>query len=636
MLARFMCACAALAAAAAVFPLAARAALPSPAPSVSPGALTEIGRVSTGDRRSEPLGLVSRPTIVVDRSRIEAYGARTVADALADVPGLNLFRYGPFGAQVDYGIDGATSAQTLVLVDGAPYADPSNGGAQLEGLSTLGVERIEIVEGGASTLYGTSASGGVINIITRVPRGAYLAAATGSYADRDLRAAAGNGVFGASFERHVAANAYPYPALTYAPADAFAGGTRANAYAAESSGRAAADTTLGAGLRLRARLDASENTGGVPGGLSFLTPNAVQQLSNDGGLLEIERAARASTLTLSLSGLAQRIVYDDPDNGGEQDTYDGRVQLSLKDVVTARRGDLVAGVDVARESAVLSFGAGQLGPGSPVSATGAAQAQAAAYVQAGAAPFPGARFTAGVRAENDAPRGGVLAPSLGGVVRFGRLRVAGDLSESFRVPTLVDLYYPGFSNPNLVPEKARNADATLGYETRFAGISAEWFGRAGSNFIVLDPVTFVPYNARRAEAEGFTIVATSRERAGIEAEATFTDLYRALDLETHARLPRNPVGQATLGLTHPFGGGRVSYGLRYGIVGSDGDDRAKVAAPLTGSFDSYASLDAFLRCKMAPGVVLSVRGFDLGDDRYAPVFAYPAPGRRFSVEVSTR
>ncbi len=100
-------------------------AMPSPAPSASP--LTEIGCVTTSDRRSEPIWQTSRPTFIIDRARTENQGARTIAVTLQDVPGVHLFPYGSSGAQVDYGIRGATSTQTLVLIDGVPVADRASG-----------------------------------------------------------------------------------------------------------------------------------------------------------------------------------------------------------------------------------------------------------------------------------------------------------------------------------------------------------------------------------------------------------------------------------------------------------------------------------------------------------------------------
>ena len=625
---------------------------PTPTPTASPGAATlrPIGEVTTSDRRPEPIGLTSKPTFVIDRTRIESYGDRTVADALQDVPGVELFPYGAFGAQTDYGVRGSRPGQTLVLVDGIPVTDPTTGAIQLSQFSTVGVDRIEVVESGSSTLYGTSASGGVINIITRVPRGVYVAASSGSFNDRDARAAIGNGIVGFSFERHVATNAYPYGPLAYnGPLD-FPGGIRTNAEGDETTGRLSLDAPLVDGFRVRGRVDASAAFIGAPGSLDFPSETATQATSTDSALLDLERATANNTLSIDLAGSKTRLAYDDViGNNGESDVDTGRSQISLKDAFAAARIDGVAGIDLSRESGVFSFPYSPgfpAGPGyaaqPPVSAfaAGHAQAQAAAYVQLGFSPVANARLTTGVRAENDSPHGSVLAPSVGGTIRSGVMRFSGDLGESFRVPTLEDLYYPGFSNPNLLPEKAQTADTTIAYEAPRATLSAGWFDRNGSNFIVDNPVTFIPFNAQRAEVAGVVLTASTKPLAGLVVETSFTDLYRALDLTNGSRLPRNPVGQASLTISHPFAGANpFSYGLRWGIVGSDGADKGGVAATgqtLENSYDAYDKLDAFLRYKIAHAAVLSIRGYNLGNETYAPNFGYPAPGRSVEVEISTR
>ena len=618
---------------------------PAPVPSPSPSAaaaLRPIGEVVTSGRKPEPIGLTSQPTFVVDRARIESFGDRTVADALQAVPGFELFSYGGFGAQTNYGIRGANSSQTLVLIDGVPVTDPTAGSVQLSQFSTVGVQRIEVVESGSSTLYGTSASGGVVNIITSVPRGTYLAASTGSFGDRDVRAGIGDGRVGASFERHVVTDDYPYGALAYGRGSSFPAGERSNAEGDETTGRLSLDVPLVAGFRVRARADASGAYVGAPGSLQFPSQTATQNTATGSFLVDLERDTAASTLTVSLAQSRTLLKYDDiVGNFGESDVASGRTQLSIRQTFAGKRFDGVAGIDLSRESGAFSFPTTPnfvqpSAPPIPAFSLGAAQAQTAAYAQIGVAPLAGTRLTAGLRAENDSPAGRVLAPSFGGTIRTGALRFSGDVGESFRVPTLQDLYFPGFSNPNLVPEKAQTADATVALETRRATFSAGWFDRNGSNFIVLDPVTFVPFNAQRAQSAGVVLTASTTPLSGLLVEASLTNLYRALDASTGSRLPGNPVNSASLALTHPFAGAdRISYGLRWGIVGSGGGDSANVR-PLLGSYDAYDRLDAFLRYKLAKDTVLSVRGFNLGNTTYAPIFGYPAPGRSVSVELSTR
>jgi vitamin B12 transporter len=625
-------------------------ATPSPSPSQTP--IAEIGRVTTSDRRSEPIGQTSRPTFVVDRSQIDAEGARTLADALVGVPGVELFPYGPFGAQVDFGIRGATSARTLVLVDGQPLGDPTTGTVDPDQLSTVGVQRIEIVESAASALYGTSASGGVINVITNVPRGTYLEGSLGSFDDRDLRAGVGNGLVGASFERHVATNAYAYPAFiyglpgcttTFGTSCTYPAGVRENDYGDQSTGRISAALPLAADFAVRGRIDATSFDIGVPSRLDGLTPNTTNRSANDTALIEVARTTANGTLSLDVSGATQRSAYADP-SFGEDDVSWGRSQLSFKDAIADRGVDVVTGVDLTRASGIFAF-PGVTTPASgttPAStvlafAIGASQSQAAAYVQVGTTPFNGSRVIAGLRAEHDSPAGSVLAPSFGTVLRLApNIRLAGNISESFTVPTLQDLYYPGYSNPNLQPEKSLDNDATIVLDSARGSLSLGWFSRSGSNFILFNPATYSPFNAQRAQTAGIAVTARSKPIHGLIADLSFTNLYRALDLTTDARLARSPAGQASAGITRPFGPTRTSFGVRFGVVGSDGDDTANVPPPLIGRYDSYTSVDAYVRYKLSKDGIVTVRGFNLGNDRKAPIFGYPNVGRRFVVELSTR
>jgi vitamin B12 transporter len=631
--------------AAAAFVLAAAGAAsgaPSPSPSPSPAAsaspaLQEIGSVVTSDRQSEPIDKTAKPTYVVDRARIDATGARTIADAVADVPGVDVFSYGAFGSQVNYGIRGSSSEQTLVLVDGFPITDPTTGAVQLGQFSTIGVNRVEIVESGSSTLYGSSAAGGVINIITSVPRGEYLETSTGSYGDRDARVGVGNGYVGLTYERHVADNDYGYPAFDYSKAASFEGGVREYAWGDQSAGRLSFNAPAGL-FTIRGSAYLADASIGVPGSLQYPSTTASQNTSYGTGLVEIERDFTSSKVTLTYDGSQTRLAYIDPvANDGESDVYTGRSQVSLKDVISGHLLDTVVGVDFSRASGVFTFPAmpQPSAPPLPPSAVGAAQAQSAAYVQIAGSPLKNTRFVAGLRGENDSPAGSILAPSFGGIINAGVMRFSGNVGESFIVPTLNDLYYPGYSNPNLLPERAQTADVTVAYQGRGGNVSAGWFDRNGSNFIVFTPPLYLPVNAQRASTAGVQLTASTRTFYGMAVEASYTDLYLAYNQSTGARLPQNPVGQTTLSLTHPFGPGRIAWGLNWVVVGSDGDDQAN-ASPVAQTFQPSATLNAYVRYKIAPHALLTVRGFNLANTQYAPIFAYPAPGRRAYVEFSTR
>jgi vitamin B12 transporter len=604
-------------------PVAAQTA-PSPAPTTTP----EIGRVSTSDRHDEPVGRTTRPTFVVDRATIEALGARTVADALKAVPGINLSPYGAFGAQADYGIRGSRSAQTLVLVNGAPVAAASNGIVDLGTYPTTSVRRIEVVESAGSTLYGSNAIGGIINIITSAPRTG-VRAMTGTYGERDVEIAAGAGRFGLAFERHLATNSYAYPALHYS-ADAagnYPGGIRSNDAAQQTALRAEYDTDLRGGWAVRGAAGSDAIRSQIPGGVTFLTPTSTQPVSRSNALLEFSRIRPQSTATLTLSGARQSLVFNDPAFGGQSVTYDGRAQISLRDAISSTAGDLIAGVDLSRESALID-----LGPNGPPPTVDGRLAQSAIYAQYAFAVARRSRLTFGLRGEHDAPFGSALVPSIGFAIDAGTVRIAANAGGAFRVPTLVDLFYPGFSNPSLQPERTRNYDLTVALPDVLGGLSAGIFDRRGTNLIALDQ-NFAPQNIQRATVRGLMLTARTRPFRGFVADVGITDLFRASDDVSGARLRRIPVTRTTLGLTHPFGNGRLAFGARGLVVGSSYDNGSTL--PITGVLDAYANIDAYVRYKAAPEAIFTVRVLNAGDEHAVPIYGYPAPGRRLQFELST-
>ena len=105
---------------------------------------------------------------VINRDEIERRQLVYVADVLRDVPGVSVSRSGTFGSQTQIRMRGSEANQVLVMIDGIEVNDPAIGGEfQFEHLTTADIDRIEIVRGPQSALWGSDALGGVINIITR-------------------------------------------------------------------------------------------------------------------------------------------------------------------------------------------------------------------------------------------------------------------------------------------------------------------------------------------------------------------------------------------------------------------------------------------------------------------------------------
>ena len=131
---------------------------------------------ATATRIARPLGAVPASVVVLEREQIENASGQRLDDLLRAVPGFSLFRRQPslLAHPTTQGVSlrgiGATGAsRALVLVDGVPAHDPFGGWVYWGRIPNELVERIEVVRGGGSSLWGSGAMSGVINIITRAP-----------------------------------------------------------------------------------------------------------------------------------------------------------------------------------------------------------------------------------------------------------------------------------------------------------------------------------------------------------------------------------------------------------------------------------------------------------------------------------
>ncbi len=144
------------------------------------------GLVVTASPTPRALAAVAQHVTILDGRELEARGLVAFADALRGVPGIDVVRGGSFGSITSVFLRGGESDYTLVLVDGV-QVNQAGGGFDFASLSTQNIERVEIVRGPSSALYGSDAVTGVIHVITRMGAGALqgrVRLETGSYGER--------------------------------------------------------------------------------------------------------------------------------------------------------------------------------------------------------------------------------------------------------------------------------------------------------------------------------------------------------------------------------------------------------------------------------------------------------------------
>ncbi|MBV9270463.1 MAG: TonB-dependent receptor [Candidatus Eremiobacteraeota bacterium] len=305
--------------------------------------------------------------------------------------------------------------------------------------------------------------------------------------------------------------------------------------------------------------------------------------------------------------------------------------MSLRNAVDEGHGRIVYGVD-------LSHGAVRGDDGTGDIATNA-MSQSAAYVQQTWESGNGNRVYAGLRGERDASLGGQYSPSFGFTERIARnLSLKGNVARAFRAPSASELYFPFYGNPALRPERSRVGDLSLNDSAIAGGASLGWFFNFSQDLIVPDLTTFMAVNKNQAAISGLTLSLRTLPMNRITAAVNVTDLYRAQGFDASgamSRLPNDPVINANVDLTYS---GRqndavTEAGLRMRVVGNRGP--VTFNAPLFDQPVSYSRLDAYVRTRLGERAVLTLRGYNLGNERYAEIGGYPMPGRAFGVELST-
>lgn len=581
--------------------------------------------VVTAARIEQPISRVIGSTSVITRQDIERRQAHSVQELLRGETGVNVVNNGGLGKLSNVFLRGADAEQVLVLIDGVRVGSATSGTTAFEFLPVDQIERIEIVRGPRSSIYGADAIGGVIQIFTRRANG--LAFNLGAGSNETYR---GGASFGATSDQawfNVTAShmqSAGYNSCTGRPATPpfFADG---GGCFADEPDDDAYDNTSGsvrAGYRWGERADVEATALLSSGNTEF-----DGGFTNESDFTERVLTARAHvrpvdawnlSLTVGQARDDQDSLYDDPfaadreRKTGEFNT-ERRSASVQSDLTLAQSQVLTVGVDYL-DDRVESLTAYDATTRDNVGVFGQFQGEFGAHQTLLAARY-----------DDNEQFGSHSSANLGWKWAFAQnYSLTAAWGSSFGAPTFNDLYYPGFSNPNLKPEVGRSYELGVAGHAEAVRWSVTAFENRIDDLIVYDSRVFAPNNLNEARIRG------------VELDANATLGAWALNLGYAGIDPRNRSAGANYDNILPRRArhsGHIEIGRAFGAL----DARARVTAE--GSrydnvansqrLGSYATVD--LTVDYAINDAWSVQGkiANALDREYSTVRFYPQNDRTF-------
>ena len=569
---------------------------------------------------------------VIERAEIDSVQTADSLKVLQRTPGLSLSRSGGVGSLTGVNIRGANTEQVLVLVDGVRVSDPASpaGGFDFGNLLTGTIDKFDILRGSNSTIWGSDAVGGVIDISTRTATGMQGSV---EYGARDtFYANTGFGVDDAGVYYGLTGSWYSTDGFSAAAA-----GTEPDGFEQFALGMV---TFVDLTDRIEAFAHANFSEGDLDiDGFSFSPPFGLvdsadtQKTTRYWGDLGLAYYGNDLTLRGSYS-LADTERRNRNGDGLETFASEGRTERLLLRGEYRLLGGLVAAFGGEREwtNFATSFDA--------YAETGTT----GGYVQLGLVM---GQLAAHAGARIDDPDDFDTKTSFGGDVSYGfggdwRLRAS--VGEGYKAPTLYQLFSE-YGNADLAPESSTSYDIGLERGTRGRGLhmALTGFRRDSEDLIGFASCFGVDPLPERCESQPFGYyVNTGRARAqGVEAEASYAladgfrlgGVYSFVDTEDRATgndLARRPRHFGTLfaDYTAPFG---LTLGADWRVSARSFDNAAN-----TVRLDGYNVLD--LRAAQAIGEHLEVFGRveNVLDEDYQTVAGYGTAGRGVFAGVRAR
>ncbi len=573
--------------------------------------------VVTATRSEQRINQTLQSTSVISQSDIAASGATDVPSLLRNLAGVEVAQTGGIGSQSSLYLRGSNSTHILVLVDGVRISSATTGATAIDQFMLDQVDRIEVVRGNVSSLYGSEAIGGVVQIFTKHGKGApaaIVSAGFGTHATRRASAAFGGEVEGASFHVGVSKLA--------------------------TDGVSAINATLAPSAN--PDVDGYDNTSvSARGGYVFNSAHRLDvsvlhslgkvQTDNAFGL-PTDRDESDATLSKWSLASSNRLL----------DNWESRVTLAqgTDDLVSRSNGQKTSAYKTVSQQlawqntlnigdqGVLMLAAERLQQNVSATTAFSTDTRSTNSLLAGyTADYGVHQVQVNVRQDKYSDFGSANTGLLGYGLRVGdTLRLTANVSTAFKAPTFNDMYYPlswGYQgNANLKPEHARNLELGAHYKQGGGYLDTTLFQNRIRDLIAINSSFSTVENLDEAIIEGMELVYGVKHDA-IEVENAIT-LQSPRNVKTGAILSRRAQTMNTLTVARRFEGGRAGFEWRSSGERKDGSN---VLA-------AYDVINLTAQWKLTPNLGLNARVDNVFGQDYSLVHQYNTLGRTLFVGLN--
>lgn len=520
--------------------------------------------IVTATRSPEPLQATIGDNSVVTREQLDELPDATVAQVLGRQRGITFVNYGGPQTLSTINVRGTNSNQTLVLIDGVRVNNGSNGLPPLNAIPASAIERIEIVRGAASSLYGADAIGGVINIITRKgadkPVSAYINAGVGTYAssqyDAGLSGTLGKWSYNvyAGYGQSAGFNATNQENYYYNP-------DKDSYYRSNVGGSLSLEWAPDQMLTVQTLQ--SRINGGIDNGQPYFNDRGIQEISTN-VITSSNRINEKWTSIVTASLMIDKyesITIPTASTSGqqfyrtEQTQYTWQNNFDLSQAQTLSVGYERLNQKVSGSFSDFGFPATYVGyDGQEV------------FTNAFFAGYEGSwgihALQASVRNDYNSQYKNFTSGSLNYAIDLTeKVRASIGASTGFRAPNFNELYWPETSsfvgNPNLEPEKSKNVEIGLRYLTGKGQVAVAAYWNEITNAIVNEPTqpgsfVYTPVNIGKAKIRGVTLSGDHAFTDSFGVNGSF-DWLSAVNADTDQLLALRAQRVLKLGATYELG-----------------------------------------------------------------------------------